>query len=279
MTPHPSNKTSAEVVADSVSPLGARLTTLEVVMHPRAVEHFLTHAMIRRNGASKRAIPMVKQIQMVRDDPCFPAKFGAEQKGMQSGDELTGEALEDAQAIWIRARDSAIQFALEFTELGVHKEVAHAPLAPFQWRKYVITATDWQGFFDQRIHPAAQADIHLLASKIKAAMDASEPRFTDFGEWHTPYVSDEDRRECFRRGIRPEQVSAGRCAAVSYLNHAADQPLERGVARFELLTSETPPHASPLEHTARPLDYGTGERYVRGPFRGWRSLRSEIGMA
>lgn len=272
------NRTSAIVVADSIGPTSRRLTTLEVVMHPRAVEHFLTHAMIRRNGASKRAIPMAKQIEMVLADPCFPAKFGREKKGMQAGDELVGIELKAAQDIWLRARNSAVAYAREFADLGVHKEVAHAPLAPFQWRKYVITATDWEGFFAQRIHEAAQADIRLLAIAIHEAMTASTPEHLEYGEWHTPYVGEEDRQECFRKGIRPEQVSAGRCAAVSYLNHAAGQPIEKGKARFELLTSETPPHASPLEHTARPLDIGTGE-HVRGPFRGWRSLRSVIGMA
>jgi hypothetical protein len=56
---------STKILADSISPDGVRLTTLEVVMPRIVLAEFNTHRMLSRNSASSRAIPIEKMIRMV----------------------------------------------------------------------------------------------------------------------------------------------------------------------------------------------------------------------
>ena len=76
---------SATVVADSVSPDGVRVTTIEVTLHRFVLAELNTHRVFSRNSASSRAIPIGKQIARVETDPAMPVEFGANQRGMQAG--------------------------------------------------------------------------------------------------------------------------------------------------------------------------------------------------
>ena len=53
---------SARILLDSLSPSGARLTTMEV-RYPRFIHsEMMTHRVFSRNAASSRAIPIKKMI-------------------------------------------------------------------------------------------------------------------------------------------------------------------------------------------------------------------------
>lgn len=287
-----SNKTSATVVADTVSPYGKRLTTLEVTMHPRAVEHFLTHRAFSRNGASRRAIPLRRQIEDVASDDCFPAKFGAEQRGMQSGDEVTDDDLVQARRAWRVAKVHAVVAAKRMGAAGVHKEVASAPMHPFMWRTYLVSATEWDGFMRQRLSPKAQADIRLLAQCIDQAMSNSTPgRPVDIGlldgGWHLPYIEEVDLDACDRSGEDPRMVSAMRCARVSYLSHPvmdergdvvqeSKRDVQEDAAKGMSLANDG--HWSPFEHVATPADpVNPDEWRSTANFVGWSQLRTKLG--
>lgn len=103
----------AEVVADSVSPQGKRVTTLEVEMPRLILAEFNTPRMFSRNSASSRAIPVHKQIEKLLNEPFIPERFGINQKGMQSYAWLDGLARDEALRIWLRGRDRAVTTALE----------------------------------------------------------------------------------------------------------------------------------------------------------------------
>ena len=78
----------AEVVADSIGPNRVRITTM-VLTYPRFVHsEFMTHRVFSRNASSSRAIPVKRQIQMIKDNPAIPLKFTMNQKGMQGGPEI-----------------------------------------------------------------------------------------------------------------------------------------------------------------------------------------------
>src|ERR1700677_939401 len=95
----------AKIVCDSIGPNQVRLTTF-VLTYPRFIHsEFLTHRMISRNASSSRAIPVKKSIQMVIDNPAIPLAFTKNQKGMQGGDPLDGEAHQKAVDAWLNARD------------------------------------------------------------------------------------------------------------------------------------------------------------------------------
>src|SRR4051812_49960571 len=75
----------AKVLADSVSPAGHRLTTLEATFPRFVLAEFNTHRVFSRNSASSRAIPVAKQLRRVLDDPYLPIEFGSHKPGVQAG--------------------------------------------------------------------------------------------------------------------------------------------------------------------------------------------------
>lgn len=79
---------SAKVVADSLSPKGNRLTTLEVVMPRYILAEFNTHRVLSKNSASSRAIPLRKMIKEVMENPFIPYAFQKNHTGMQGTEYL-----------------------------------------------------------------------------------------------------------------------------------------------------------------------------------------------
>jgi Thymidylate synthase complementing protein len=296
---------SAEILADSRSPAGQRLSTLEVTFPRFVLAEFNTHRVFSRNSASSRAIPIVKQLRRVLGEPFVPVEFGTNQPGMQAGPALGGDAEVAARTEWLRARDDAVRrvlgliaapeeiaadedllAALDRIEpaireksqppewLNVHKQVANRLLEPFMWHTVIVTATEWENFFNLRCHADAQPEIRRAAEAMRLALEESEPDELTADEWHLPLIRPED----FDEG-RPEldlvKISAGRCARVSYLTHAGVRDLEADIELHDRLLSSG--HMSPLEHPARPLseaELAEGE-WSRN-FRGWRSYRREV---
>lgn len=295
----------AKVLADSRSPAGHRLATLEATFPRFVLAEFNTHRVFSRNSASSRAIPIAKQLRRVLEDPYVPIEFGSNQPGMQAGAALAGEKLEAAEREWLRARDDAVRRVLGlvaepgafpqdadlFEALGqvedairdraqpaewlnVHKQVANRLLEPFMWHTVIVTATEWENFWNLRCHPDAQPEIRLIAELMRTAAEASDPAELGPGEWHLPLIRPEDREDV--ASIEDlVKVSAGRCARVSYLTHAGKRDPSADVELHDrLLTSG---HMSPLEHPARPLSEAElRESEWSGNFRGWRSYRKEI---
>lgn len=261
---------SATVVADSVSPAGVRLTTVEVTLHRFVLAELNTHRVFSRNSASSRAIPVRKQLARVLDDPAVPVEFGANQRGMQAGAPLTGDDHDAALATWLEARDHAVAAVERLQELGVHKQVTNRLLEPFMWHTVIVTATEWDGFWEQRCSPLAQPEIRVAAEAMQAAYDASTPVPLAVGEWHTPYLRDDDGD---LDAETARHVSAARCARVSYLTHDGRRDIDKDLELYERLVTARPPHWSPLEHVATPA--AAGETTL-GNLRGWRQLRHEV---
>ena len=72
----------AKVILDSVSPAGKRITTLQL-KYPRFIHsEFMTHRAFSRNAASSRAIPVLKRLDMMCQDPVIPLEWGLDQSGM-----------------------------------------------------------------------------------------------------------------------------------------------------------------------------------------------------
>ena len=205
-----------------------------------------------RNAASSRAIPVVKMIEQVRNDPALPIHWGLNQPGMQASKEHAEP--EKAQRWWWLAAESAAEQAERLNELGLHKQIVNRVLEPFQWMHTIVTATEWDNFFDLRCHPDAQPEFQALANAIRTAMDESSPVKRASGtqwasSWHLPYVSDDERANLHPHTL--PKISAARCARVSYLKHDGTIPsIEDDMALFERLVGSKPLHASPIEHQA-----------------------------
>ena len=284
---------SAKIIADSISPTGVRITTMEAVMHRFVLAEFNTHRVFSRNSASSRAIPVEKQLEKVIDDPAFPVRWPCEQPGMQGGDDLNGKDLRDAVLLFsdlaarITSEVSAYLASHHDKSTRLHKSLLNRLLEPFMWHTVIVTSTEWNNFFHQRateFSPLAQPEIAITADLMLDAYRASVPVEIDFGEWHLPYIDAEtigwanthdiDKIEK-NRMLR--QISAARCARVSYLTHDGKRDPAEDIAMHDRLISAVPMHASPLEHPATPATMGEiSEGNVAGNFYGWHQYRHHI---
>ena len=259
---------SARILADSLSPAGCRLTTFEVTFPRIVLAEFNTHRMLSRNSASSRAIPVEKRIAAVEADPFVPESFGRNQRGMQAANALDGTEAAAAEHSWRVACQMAIGEARVLAGLGVHKQLANRLIEPFCWHTVIVSATEWQNFFNLRCHAAAQPEIRRSAEMMRELYQASQPAKLHIGEWHLPLVSDEERHE-----IEPHRlplVSAGRCARVSYLTHDGRRDPAEDVRLANQLMANG--HMSPFEHPAQAL--AVPERL--GNFTGFMQLRKQI---
>lgn len=273
---HTNGTGGARVVADSVSEWGQRLTTMEVTFHRFVLAEFNTHRAFSRNSASSRAIPFPKQLERVRENPAIPVEWRAEQKGMQGGDFLEPGKAEEAERQWLMARNMAAQSAENLAAQGAHKSIVNRLLEPFMWHTVIVTATEWDGFWHQRVSPLAQPEIRVAAEAMKTAYDASSPAELGEGDWHLPYIREDDWWECDAQLDVLKKISVARCARVSYLTHDGVRSLEKDVELYERLTSADPMHASPLEHAATPSNPETDPLGPLGNFSGWRQFRHEV---
>ncbi len=248
---------SAKIIADSVSPHGARITTMEIY-YPRFIHaEFMTHRVFSRNAASSRAIPILKMLKAIISDMAMPYHWGANQAGMQAKVELTGWKKWLAQTLWRAAGYVAVGFAWLMFKAGAHKQIVNRITEPWSHIRVCVTSTEWQNFFALRNHEDAQPEIKRLAMHMLYAFHRSIPRKLNHGEWHLPYVTDEERED--PRGVIRDLIliSTARCASTSYKTvDGKEMTFDRAVALGEKLLGSTPLHASPAEHQATP-DRGT----------------------
>lgn len=251
---------SAQIIEDSISHAGKRITTMQL-KYPRFIHsEFMTHRVFSRNASSSRAIPVAKMIEQVRANPAMPVHWGKNQPGMQAHEELDSVAKTAVQGHWGRAAFEAAEIAQRMADIGAHKQVVNRILEPFQYISVIVTATEWDNFFELRNHPDAQPEIRALALLMDGVMRASTPRLVlckddlTAAGWHLPYVTQEERLAHCNAPAYLVKLSVARCARVSYLTHEGRVPNEEeDFALYQRLVGGVPLHASPTEHQAMPL--------------------------
>lgn len=196
------NLTSAEIIADSISPKGHRMTTIKMVFPRYILAELNTHRMFNRNSASSRAIPFRKMVQSAMNNPFIPIAFQKDHTGMQGSEyldpelpvnigsfssilknvfkysyneieemeeeddydniaemvvDLLGLPLKDGDDYrktpaewWLWCRDRAVESATIMASIGVTKQIANRILEPFIYHTALITATEWENFFELR---------------------------------------------------------------------------------------------------------------------------------
>jgi thymidylate synthase ThyX len=280
---------SAKVIADSVSPAGKRLTTMQL-RYPKFVHgEVLTHRAFSRSSSSSRAVPFERMVQDVIDDPATPVWWGKNQPGMQARTELDAIGREWALHTWLEARDVAVAQARQLHRFGLHKQVVNRVVEPFAHINTLVTATEYDNFFALRCHPDAQPEMRVLAEAMRDAMAASTPAALEPGQWHLPYVDVNDPVWDWSDAHtlwNAVKTSVARCARVSYLTHEG-RPTTVGedLALYDRLAGAVPAHLSPMEHQAtpdenfgevEPGDDRWGHPAEHGNLVGWRQLRRQL---
>jgi hypothetical protein len=260
---------AAQVLADSLSPAGVRLTTFQITFPRFILAEFNTHRVFSRNSASSRAIPpndtvvdgvVTKKglINQVREFMFCPETLGRRVAGMGYGEALDEAELEAALDIWREAGHCAAEFAARINALNVDKSRVNRLLEAFMWHTVIVTSSEWSNFFSLR-QPAtgpvpsnefpAQPEIQIIARMMSDALQHSQPRQFAEGEWALPMVTDAEHGG--ERTLSWAEVSSGRTARVSFDTQDRIEAPETGRARHERLTDDA--HWSPAEHPARPL--------------------------
>lgn len=264
------------IVAASINDAtGARIFTYHLRYWRAIHAELMTHRVFSRNAGSSRAKPVKKVLQQAWNDPAGPQHWGSNQPGMQAGAELTGWRLWAAKKLWAGASKAACFFAWGMMKIGLHKQVANRALEPYQYIDVLVTSTEWQNFFDLRCHKDAQPEFQSLARDMAwemtiYKMDEQNARRLKPGEWHLPYVLDEERSLPLNLQLA---LSTARCARVSYEPFDGNASHEKELERFEKLVGSEPRHASPCEHQAMAAANGVTSRNFTG---GWIQHRMMV---
>jgi hypothetical protein len=223
-------------------------------------------------------------IEQVETDPAIPIHWGKNKPGMQAHEEnrdelgnlvyVQTEAVEgvdkDGPDVWLDASRHMVTVAASMDRAGYHKQIVNRLLEPFQFINVVVTATEYENWYHLRDHKNSQPEICELAQMMRQAHDESEPEVLQHGQWHLPYIT-EDEWQAWADGELKEDVmikaSAARCARVSYLNHDKSSPeMDKDLELFDMLATrpyegrgmtldkDEPTHESPLEHQATPME-------------------------
>lgn len=232
-----------------------------LLRYPRMVHaEFTRHRAFGYSVASSRAIPSAKLRKRIEESPATIAWWGRNQKGMAAAEELTGDDLVKVKAAWAAGMDHALKLAIELEELGLHKQIANRVLEPWMDVEQLTTGTDWSNFWALRIHPDAQPEIRRIAELAFEVSQASIPKKLEVGEWHLPFITNEDRSGALGFACKHNEVdqllykvSAARCARTSYLNHEGRLEYDKDLALFDLLVGKVPGHWSPTEHVAQAM--------------------------
>lgn len=287
MTLHHTFDPQVQVIADSISPQGIRLTTLQF-RQPRMVHaDFMTHRAFSRNARSSRAVPTAR---LLAEDPYIP-HFMKNQPGMMASAELSRQEAELAEEIWLNMARHVRHGVQRLNELGVHKQWANRPLEWFGYIDVLVTSTDWTNYLALRTDEAAQPEIQQVAVAIQRELIVNRPGLLHRGEWHLPYIRSEDwnsiHLETYTREMLVEvlkKISAARCARLSIKPFDGNDTIEAELARYDKLVGSMPKHMSPLEHQATPDTWAThawdpagwANSKLHGNFTGWIQYRKTI---
>ncbi|MER9176246.1 hypothetical protein NKH72_21960 [Mesorhizobium sp. M0955] len=286
---HPDHPDMFAGVVLASRPTNCALPILSVhARYPRIIHsEVMTHRKFSRNARSSRAVPVKTMLNEIRNNPFVPWHWGANQKGMQAGEDCN-ELVEftrivrvadgftiapgkwSREAGWLHQRDHAAEMAEAYMNAGYHKQIPNRLLEPFAWMDTLITSTSWANFKHLRVHKDAEPHFQDLAALVEQALDHVKVfdlyQPLDTGQWHLPYITPDDYRivlDYLRNGVKinptPERqvevlkkISAARCARISYTPFDGDGSFEREMERYQILISSDRLHASPTEHQATP---------------------------
>lgn len=241
----------AEILLDSIGAdhYAPRLTTWLMTIPRFCLAELNTHRAFSRNCPSSRAIPVVKRIQMVRDNPCPIIEWGLDKPGMQAEVLADKTTTMKAIAIWNQAAEDACEAAEKLVSLGLHKQVANRLLEPFVEVTDLVTSTQagLENFFALRAEEHADPHMRKLAYLALEAYNDCKPTVLEPLEWHIPFGDQMPEGLIFEQKIK---VAVARAARVSYNNFdGTKNSLENDFKLHDRLADSG--HWSAFEHIAQ----------------------------
>lgn len=177
----------SEVVADSLSPQGNRLTSVLVTFPRIILAEVNTHRMLSKNTSSSRAIPFNKMVEAVNSNPFIPIAWQKDHKGMQGTTYLSEKDSKRCVSIHLAARDEAVYRAkVLYSEVGATKQLANRYLEPFMWTTMLITGSKegWDNFFELRCPQYVNDDsTKTFKSKKELIKHYKNSNWVGFEDW------------------------------------------------------------------------------------------------
>lgn len=271
-----------KIIADSISQDNVRITTFHLRYWRAIHAELMTHREMSRNARSSRAVPSITLL----NEEIFTPQFGMNKSGMQSEILASPELQEKWAGEWQNLAQMCRDQVRQWQSEGMHKQWANRPLEWFGWIDVLVTATRWNNFYALRISEYAQPEFDLLARAMQYEQRRSEPKLLLPGEWHLPYIFDDELASSGVEACR--KLSVARCARLSYVPFEGEGNHQAEFARYEKLVVSRPVHASPAEHQATPDsrvimmrdDKKIGSRWAKpklhGNFHGWIQFRKTL---
>lgn len=261
---------TAKIITDSYNlETGERLTTFVITFHRFILSEFNKHRMFSSNASSSRAVPVKKNTAYVESLNLQPLHWGKNQAGMSASEQFTAVELYDLQILedWQDLKDHCLELAKKWEKFGVHKQVTNRLLELFNTITLIVTATDYENFFLQRCHPAAQPEMQALAYAMNDCYVNSKPVMIHQGQLHLPFYNNEHDKLLPLSDLI--KILIGRIARVSYLNHDGKRNNDSDLALFNKLYSAQPRHYVPFEHVA----IAQSENKYFANFKSFKSIR------
>lgn len=253
------NNITVELIADSISPDGDRMSTFEIQLPKVLLAELNTHRALSKNFQSSRAVPTMKMNEIQSFEPIY---YGKNQPGMMSKKEEIDNTFY-AKYIWSAAIALSKNSSKQLIDLGLHKQWSNRLNDWHVMAKGVISGTDWDNMLWLRNDGEAQPEFEELAKCMQLAFDQNTPNKLQPGEWHLPYIrtyreptvagnlvyQDSDGAKLSVDDAK--KISASCCAQVSYrkLNDSKVKALEI----YNRLFTGRKPHLSPCEQQATPI--------------------------
>lgn len=251
-----------KVLLDSINPYtGTRLTTIHASYPQFIHQQVLTHRMFSRNSSSLRAISFDRASN---DFGVVYPTWTEEKRGMQGSVVEDSGVCDAANSLIDEMFDRVQYYCRQLDELGIHHQDINNYLRPFQNIETVITATEFENFFKQRLVDSVKPDMQRLAQLIKNALEESKPveRFT-----HSPLFGNGGEGFSYTECCL---ISAARLARISYFKWTDDPNKDLELAK-KLIEQK---HPSPFEHVA----FAQQDDKYYANFRSWKQLRHVIGF-
>lgn len=278
-----------EIVADSLSPQGHRITSMVVTLPRFLLAELNTHRALSRNSASSRAIRFESMLTSAMTKPFIPLEWQKDHPGMQGKELVDAVTALQAVNIWLQARNQMADYANCLNKnLGVTKQLANRLLEPFMYHTALITATEWENFFALRAHEHAEIHFQDIADRMLKAMNESQPVKLRAGMWHIPFgdkfklndlyahlgldtgssLNEKEGEEITELMVKLATV---RCARISYLNHGKETTINEDLVLHDRLAASG--HWSAFEHCARVVNIARNADVWSGNFRGFEQYR------
>jgi hypothetical protein len=254
-----------ELVQHSVTTAGLEAITYSVCYERKIHADVMTYRW-GRNGSSSRATPYNRMRDWIKESPAMPLHLGRGRPGMSCGQEVD-DPVEAETVIKEMLGEMVGSCNYLVKKLNLHKELVNRYLEPWGWINSVMTMGRPQlmNAFKQRISPKAGCNVQRLFVRMARLYRASKPRLLLPGEWHIPFILDEERD----LPVEDKLVwSVARAAWTSYRT-ADGRVAEWADAKGRHDDCVIKKHMTPLEHQLRAGD-------TRGCVPGYEQYRKMI---